>query len=245
MGLFSRKPKDTRTDEYRESNRAKLSEFNVTKAWGIKKYSDAMQFIYDKEKSQFVVVTGPEDTFRDREPDVIDFEQVKGVTLEVDEYWTEGKSEFEPKPFNQNITQDRYKDVYWRYDMYLIIETEHPYAGTIRYKMNYKPTVMKIPQHGIFYRRGLEIGGKYSGEDIGILAARLGVFGEKEENYEYTQRMLDIFLTRNKGKGSLEVIKDGLVKSTENEIYYKKIANLGAHVKRASRISKLLNMNGD
>ena len=240
MGLFSRKSENKRTDEYREANRAKLSEFNVAKAWGIKKYADAMQFIYDKDKRQFVVVKGPEESFREREPDVIDFDQVKCVKLEVDEYWTEGKGEFEPKPFNQNLTQDRYKEVYWRYDMYLVIETDHPYAGTVRYKMNYKPTIMKIPQHGIFYRRGLEIGGSYTGEEIDILAARLGAFGEKEENYEHNQRMLDIFLTRNKGKGSLEVIRDGLVKSAENEIYYKKIANLGTHVERAARISKLL-----
>ena len=116
MGLFKKKEK--RPAEYIEENRRLLDEFNVTKAWGIKKYRVATQFVYDADKRQFVVVEGPvEDPsvdFRDKNPDVISFDQVKDVWLEVDEYWTEGNGEFEPRPVNQNLLQEKYKDVFWR-----------------------------------------------------------------------------------------------------------------------------------
>lgn len=78
------------------------------------------------------------------------------------------------------LTQEKYKDVFWRYDFYLIIRTDHPYAGTIRYKMNFKTTVMKVPERGFMYRRGLEIGGTYEGEKIRGLISKI----EKELNRE-------------------------------------------------------------
>lgn len=243
MGLFSKKEK--RPQEYLESNRRLLDEFNVTKAWGIKKYAPAMQFIYDADRRQFVVVEGPVDRpdvdFRDKNPDVVSFDQVKDVWLEVDEYWTEGKGEFEPKPFNQNITQDRYKDVYWRYDFYLNIETDHPYAGTIRYQMNYKPTITKVPnKSGIFYRRGVGIGGTYRGDEISQLALELQAFDEDEQKAAEFRKKLDVVLVRNKGKSFLESVGDKLVRDATNEIYFAKLANMGAHVARADRISRLL-----
>ena len=243
MGLFRKK--ERRPEEYLEENRRKLDQFNVTKAWGIKKYRTAMQFVYDQERRQFVVVEGPvEDPavdFRDKNPDVIDFDQVKDVWLEVDEYWTEGKGEFEPKPFNQNITQDRYKDVYWRYDFYLNIETDHPYAGTIRYQMNFKPTITKVPEkHGFIYRRGVGIGGTYRGEEISRLALELQAFDEDEQKAAEFKRKLDILLVKNKDKSILGSVTDKLVRDASNEIYFKKLANMGAHVARADRISRLL-----
>ena len=57
MGLFSKK--DKRPAEYIEENRRLLDEFNVTKAWGVKKYRVAEQFVYDQDKRQFVIVEGP------------------------------------------------------------------------------------------------------------------------------------------------------------------------------------------
>lgn len=242
FGLFDKK--DKRPDEYLESNRKKLESFNVTKAWGIKKYRTAMQFVYDEDRREFVVVEGPVDDpeidFRDKNPDVVDFDQVKDVWLDVDEYWTEGKGEFEPKPVSQNLTQDKYKDVYWRYDFYLNIETDHPYAGTIRYKMNFKPTITKVPQRGIFYKRGVGIGGTYRGEEISQLALGLQAFDEDEQKAEELKKKLEVLLLKNKNKSMLESVTDGLVRDASNEMYFKKLANMGAHAARADRISRLL-----
>ena len=239
MGLF-RKKKEDRPAGYLEENREKLEKFEMTKAWGIKKYAPAMQFIFDEKGREFVIVEGPAETFKEKNPDVISFDQAKRVVLEVDEYWTTGKGEFEPKPFSQTLTQDKYKDVYWRYDFYLKIDTDHPYAGNIRYKMNFKPTIMKVPQHGFIFHRGLEIGGEYEGEEIDILTARLEAFAGKEEGFARREKMMDIFLLRNKGKGSLESICDGLVEDVNKDKYLKKIANMAAHTARAGRITKLL-----
>ena len=54
-----------RQHEYREENRRLLDDFEVTKAWGIKKYADAMQFVYDAGKRQFVICEGPTDKTED------------------------------------------------------------------------------------------------------------------------------------------------------------------------------------
>lgn len=226
--------------QYRQENRKELDAFEVTRAWGVKKYRVANQFIFDKEHRRFVVVEGPEEDFRDRNPDIIGFDQVKDVWLEVDEYWTEGKGEYDPRPINENLTQERYQEVYWRYDFYLGMETDHPYAARIRYRMNFKPTILKIPQRGIFYRRGVEIGGTYRGEDLEFLAARLEAFGEDEEKKDEIRKKIDRFLLKNRGKGTLEAVRDDLVRDAVNEVYYKKLANMGAHAARAARISRLL-----
>ena len=242
MGLFGKK--DRRPEEYLEENRRLLDGFTVTKAWGIKKYRPAMQFVYDQDKRQFVVVEGPvEDPtvdFRDKDPDVVSFDQVKDVWLEVDEYWTEGNGEYEPRPI-QTITQDKYKDVYWRYDFYLNIETDHPYAKTIRYQMNFKPTITKVPEKwGIFYRRGVGIGGTYRGDEIAQLALELQAFDEDEQKAADYRKKLDTLLVKSKGKSFFEGVGDKLVRDAKNEIYFKKLANMGAHVARADRISRLL-----
>lgn len=116
----------------------------MTKAWGVKKYPVAMQFIYDEPHQWFVVVEGPENTFKEREPYVVRFDQVESVAVEVDEYWSESGDRYAPK--GQGIlTQDMYKKVYWRYDFYLIIRTQHPCVKTIRNKMNFRTTIMKVP----------------------------------------------------------------------------------------------------
>ena len=242
MGLFSKK--DKRPADYLEENRRMLDEFSVTKAWGIKKYRVATQFVYDESHRWFVVVEGPvEDPavdFRDKNPDVVSFDQVKDVWLDVDEYWTEGNGEYEPKPI-QTITQDKYKDVYWRYDFYLNIETDHPYARTIRYQMNFKPTITKVPEKwGMFYRRGVEIGGSYRGEEITQLALELQAFDEDEKKAADFQKKLDILLVKNRGKSLFEGTRDKLVRDARNEIYFRKLANMGAHAARADRISRLL-----
>lgn len=242
MGLFSKK--DKRPAEYLGENRRMLDEFTVTRAWGVKKYRPAMQFVYDQDHSRFVVVEGPvEDPsvdFRDKDPDVVSFDQVKDVWLEVDEYWTEGKGEYEPRPV-QTITQDRYKDVYWRYDFYLNIDTDHPYAGTIRYQMNFKPTITKVPEKwGIFYRRGVGIGGTYRGEEISQLALELQAFDEDEQRAADYKKKLDIILVKNSGKSIFEGVRDNLVRDAKNGLYFARLANMGAHVARADRISRLL-----
>ena len=91
MGLFNfmRKGKEEKK-AFQEENLKRLeSEFDATEALGVKEFPSAMQFIYDKERRCFVVVEGPEDDFKSKNPYIIDFDQVKEAYVEVDEFWTE------------------------------------------------------------------------------------------------------------------------------------------------------------
>ena len=85
MGLFNFKTKAKEEEKvFQQENLKRLeSEFDVTKALGVKKYPEATQFIYDKERRCFVVVEGPEDTFKSKNPYIIDFDQVKDAYVEV------------------------------------------------------------------------------------------------------------------------------------------------------------------
>ncbi len=161
MGLFS-KLKGLSPEEKvaKEENKKQLEKFEVTKSWGVKKHPDAIQFIYDENMKAFVVVEGPDDTFKERNPFVIGFDEVKDVWLEIDEWWTEDAEKFNPVRGYGILTQDRYSQVFWRYDFYLNIETTHPFAEKIRYKMNYNTNILKVPGTHLFVHRGLELNEK-------------------------------------------------------------------------------------
>ena len=91
MGLFDfmRKGKEEKKAFQQENLKRLESEFDATEALGEKTFPNAMQFIYDKERRCFVVVEGPEDDFKSKNPYVIDFDQVEDAYVEVDEFWTE------------------------------------------------------------------------------------------------------------------------------------------------------------
>ena len=235
MGLFSKKKESPEELAFKEENRKKLDDFVVTKAWGIKKYGPAMQFIYDGDARQFVVVEGPAESFRERNPYIIDFDDVEDVILEVEETWAKGNGEYEPAGYG-TLLQDDYKKVYWRYEFYLTIKTKHPYAGDIRYRMNFKPTITKVPSKGIFFRRGFEIGGKYKGKEIPALIDRLEELLVDEANLIKAGDVLDIVTLRKKDQS----IAEGVFEKVGDDIYLKKISNMTDHVRRAARIQKLL-----
>lgn len=237
MALFGKKKASPEEQAAREANKARLENFKVTKALGIKKYPTAMQFIYDDDNRCFVVVEGPEDTFKERNPWVIDYDQVTGVALEVEENWSEDKSEYAPKGYGI-LLQDKYDEVWWKYDFNAIIETSHPYAGTINYKMNFKTTSIMVPNRkGIFVRRGLEIGGKYSGEALDELIAKM----EEMQMEEPTNlRFKRIMRPAPEGKkGFLDTLKDNLVEQYDADRYMKAISNMTTHVKRVKNIEKI------
>lgn len=236
MALFKKKisPEE---QAFKEENAKKLETFNVTKAWGIKKYGPAMQFIYDKDARNFVVVEGPEETFRERNPYIISFDQVEDVTLEIEETWSEDKNEYAPAGYGI-LLQDKYDEVYWRYNFYLIIKTSHPYAKEIKYKMNFKPTITKVRcRNFIFVRRGYELGGQYKGKEITALVEKMENMLVEEAQLTHKHKVVDI-ITLNRPDTVLErLVKDGI-----DDLNLKKLDNMTTHVKRAQRIAKLLGM---
>lgn len=234
MGLFSRK-KEISPEELqaKEENKKKLEEFNVTKAWGVKKYPMSMQFIFDKDKKQFVVVEGPEEEFKEKNPYVIDFNQVEDVVLEVSEGWAEKSGQYAYVSY-RNLTSDMYAKVFWHYDFYITIKTTHPFAKEISFKTNFKSTVIKVKSR-LFMRRGLEIGGRYRGEAIKELIQKMYEWVGKEEKGKKTDKAVDILLGGNSGSFS-----ENLLSSWMDDVYIDKVENMISHVERADRITRTL-----
>ncbi|MBQ0005717.1 MAG: hypothetical protein KBS68_07655 [Clostridiales bacterium] len=235
MGLFSKKISEEEK-LYQEENRKLLEAFTPTKALGVKKVQVATQFIYDEDRKQFVVVEGPEDTFKEKNPYVISYDQVKSVSLEIEETWSEDKNEYAPAD-GRRLLQNQYKEVYWRYDFFLIIETTHPYAKTIRYKMNWHKTVTKVPSKQImFFRRGFELGGTYTAAELPALIERMEQLLVDEAKTIHGEKVFDTITHQRPDTILGKLIEDG-----KDDIYLKKIDNMTKHIKRANRIAKILN----
>lgn len=241
MDLIKKKPNEEEL-AFQEENRKQLANFNVTKSWGVKKVSTATQFIYDGDARQFVVVEGPDETFRERNPYIISFDQVKSVSLEIDEYWTETNERYAPGRGYGILTQDKYNDVFWRYDFYLTIDTTHPYAGTIRYKMNAKTTITKVPNRNvIFFRKGFELGGTYESDQLKGLIQKMEQLLVDEAKAIHGEKMFDT-ITQQRPDSILE----RLAQDAKEDMYLKRIDNMTSHVKRAERIARLLlNVNNN
>lgn len=238
MGLFKKKKISLEEEAFQKENQKELENFHMTKAWGVKKYPTSMQFIFDKDQKCFVVVEGPAKTFKEKNPYIIHYDQVKKVSLRVDEYYSEKGDLYAPRIYKQ-ITVEQYKKVYWRYDFYIIIETIHPYAKTIEFQTNFHPTITKVPSRNFMYRRGFEIGGTYSGKDIDKLINKLTALRKTEEKALYNQKVARI-LRGEHGDTIAEGVKEKLLQDIADDTYLEKIDNITNHVKRAKRISNLL-----
>lgn len=238
MGLFGKKKKEVSPEELaaREANKARLEEFTPTKSWGVKKHPDAIQFMYDENMKAFVVVEGPDATFKERNPFVIGFDEVTDVWLEVDEWWTETDEKFAPGRGYGILTQDKFSKVFWRYDFYLNIETTHPYAGNIRYKMNYNTNILKVPGTHLFVHRGLELDKKkYTRPQIKEEVERLEGFEEQISKGLKKEKTFDI-LTHQRP----DTVLGKLEKDLTDEWYVSRIENVVSHMKRAYRIARVL-----
>lgn len=234
MGLFSNKPSQEELAA-RETNLETLNKFNPTASWGVKKWQPSTQFMYDDNMKAFVVVDGPDETFRERNPFVIGFNEVEDVFLEVDEWWTEDGNKFNQFHNNHILLQENYSKVFWHYDFYLNIKTTHSFCENIRYQMNHDTNVLKIPGISLLVHRGLELNGTFRGQEINNQVKRLEVFQEKIKGNVKTERVVD-FITGQRPDGILDKMK----KDYTDEWYISRIENVKNHVKRAARISKLL-----
>lgn len=223
----------------RVENHSLLDEFNMTKAWGVKKYPLSIQFIYDKNHRWFVCVEGPAETFKDRLPDVIAFDQVRDVYLDVKERWAEEYGQYAVAT-NNILSQDQYDKVFWHYDFYLNILLDHPYLSHIRYKMNWNSTIIKVPNRNFMFRRGLELSGEYRGEKIAETASRIEAMAGKEEDRIDLNKKLDVITLANKDKSTGEAVVGGLIKDAKDDYYITRIENVANHIKRVEKIRKLL-----
>ena len=119
---------------YREENRQKLEEFNVTRTLG-----DEYMVFLDEDHGKFCVAQERE--LRTGNPDVLDFTQVTGCELEIDESKDEVRREDEE---GKQVSYDppRYD---YRYDFYIDLRVNHPWFDEMRFRLN--PSTVRI-EHG-------------------------------------------------------------------------------------------------
>ena len=238
MGIFDFKSK-VKEDEiiFQQENLKRLeNEFDMTKALGVKKFPEAMQFIYDKERRCFVVVEGPEDTFKSKNPYIIDFDQVEDAYVEVEEFWTEKPGKFEIKaPMQNSLKMGDFDKVFWRYNIIMHFETTHPYAKHIEYQMNYNTIITRVSGLRLISRRGLELNGKFKGEAIKKEAERIAEFAEQQQEAVGKEKMLDI-VTGNRP----DSILDKMTVDYFEQKFVDRMNNISKHLERAYRICKLL-----
>ena len=133
---FSERRKSTVEDiraqlEYREANKAQVDAFHTTRSIG----RDYMVLL-DEDNRKFIVAKSKD--IRSGNPDVLDFSQVTGCDLDIDESRTEEKrknAQGEMVSYNP----PRYT---YRYDFYINLRVNSPWFDTMRFKIN--PSSVRI-----------------------------------------------------------------------------------------------------
>ncbi len=110
---------------YREENRQAVAAFHTTRSLGRN-----TKVLLDEDAGKFMV-TGARDLAQ-ANPDVLDFSQVTGCELDIDENLSEEKREdSEGKSVSYN--PPRY---IFSYDFDILIRVNHPYFDQIRFRLN-------------------------------------------------------------------------------------------------------------
>lgn len=111
--------------QYREENKARVAAFCTTRTFG-----EVYELHLDEDKQQLMVVRGGK--IAEENPDVIDFSQVTGCEIDVEDRRTEEKRE--DKDGNQvSYNPPRYN---YFYDFYVIIKVNHPWFDDMKFKLN-------------------------------------------------------------------------------------------------------------
>ena len=111
--------------EYREANKARVAAFHTTRSLG--KYT---KLLLDENQQQFMVTSASNLAFAN--PDVLDYSQVTGCDLEVDE------SRHELRQTNDEGKQVSYDPPRYEYsyDFHVSILVNHPFFDKIRYSLS-------------------------------------------------------------------------------------------------------------
>ena len=101
---------------YREENRNAVAALHVTRSYG-----EDTKVLIDEDAGKFIVTRAR--NYTDANPDVIDFSQVTGVDLDIDE---ERSEEYTTDKENKRVSYNppRYT---FSYDFYVVIRVNHRY----------------------------------------------------------------------------------------------------------------------
>ena len=116
---------------YREENKAAVADFRVTRTYG-----GGTKLLLDEDAGKFMVTR-----FRDLKeanPDVLDFSQVTGCELEIED----SKSEVRTKDKDGKSVSYNPPRYTFSHDFNIVIRVNHPYFDTIRFQLN--PSAVKL-----------------------------------------------------------------------------------------------------
>ena len=111
--------------EYREDNRARVEAFRTSRSFG-----GGTKLLIDEDWRKFMVTRARD--VREANPDVVDFSQVTGCEMEIEDR----KSEVYTKDKDgKSVSYDppRYK---FSSDVYILIRVDHPWFDSIRFQLN-------------------------------------------------------------------------------------------------------------
>jgi len=110
---------------YREANKAAVAAFHTTRSLG--KHT---KLLLDEDARKFMVTSAKD--LAEANPDVLDYAQVTGCDLEINESRNELKQkDSEGKSVSYNPPRYEYS-----YDFYAVIRVNHPYFDQIRYSIS-------------------------------------------------------------------------------------------------------------
>lgn len=117
--------------KYREENREKAARFHTTRSIAC----DGWIFLFDEDKKQFAVCEDPKE-MEDENPDIIDFKDITGFQLDVDEDQEEIQKEVKHGDSYEYVSYNppRYK---YKYDFWYILNVNNPYFSEMNVGLNY------------------------------------------------------------------------------------------------------------
>lgn len=119
---------------YREENKAAVEAFHTTRTLGA-----GTKVLLDEDAGKFMVTSAR--NLRDANPDVMDFSQVTGCRIDVDEDKTELKrKDKDGKEVSYNPPRYTYE-----YDFYVVINVNTPYFDEIRFQLNSSSIESPVP----------------------------------------------------------------------------------------------------
>lgn len=118
--------------EYRENNKQAVAAFNPTRTFGTD-----YKVILDEDAKKFIVTSAS--NWKNANPDVLDFSDVTGCNLEIEEDKDEiMQKDREGKEVSYNPPRYNYE-----YDFYMTIDVNNPYFNQMRFKLNSSSVVIE------------------------------------------------------------------------------------------------------
>ena len=114
---------------YREANMDAVAAFHVTRTLG-----RDTKVLIDEDAGKFMVTS--DRNWKEANPDVMGFEQVTGVDLDIDEDYTEEMREVKDKDGSTREVSYNPPKFIWTYDFQLTIRVNHDYFDEITFRLN-------------------------------------------------------------------------------------------------------------